>query len=59
MTDLERGIFVNQAVMMSAIDTLICTSPEITPAIKKMLHQALDEAITVTRNTFNQKDSPE
>lgn len=59
MTDIERGIFVNQAIMMSAIDTLICTNPEITPVIKKMLHQSLDEAMTVTLNTINQKDSPE
>lgn len=60
MTDkVEEQILVNQAIIMSGIDTLICANSGITPAIKRMLHEALDDAISQVWNTVDKKDSPE
>ena len=55
MTDkVEEQILVNQAIIMSGIDTLVCANSGITPAIKKMLHEAFDDAISQVWNTVNE-----
>lgn len=59
MTDIERNILTNQAIVMSGIDVLINTSNDIPPVIKGMLHKSFDEAITTSLEKVNQKDSPE
>ena len=59
MTDLEKLMLENQAVLMSAVSTLVSINPEITPVIKGLIHRSLDESITETINIINRKDSPE
>lgn len=59
MTDLEKLMLENQAVLMSAVSTLVSINPEITPVIKGLIHRSLDESITETINVINGKDSPE
>ena len=59
MTDLEKLMLENQAVLMSAVSTLVSINPEITPVIKGLIHRSLDESITETINTINKKDPPE
>ncbi len=59
MTDLEKLMLENQAVLMSAVSTLVSINPEITPVIKGLIHRSLDESITETINIINGKDSPE
>lgn len=59
MTDVERNILTNQAIIMSGIDVLTSTSNDVPPSIKGMLHKSFDEAITMTLEKVNQKDSPE
>lgn len=56
---VEEQILVNQAIIMSGIDTLVCSNSGITPAIKRMLHEALDDAISQVWTTVGKKDSPE
>ena len=59
MTDLEKIMLENQAVLMSAVSTLVSINPEIPPVIKGLIHRSLDESITETINIINGKDSPE
>lgn len=56
---VEEQILVNQAIIMSGIDTLVCINSGITPTVKRMLHEAFDDAISQVWNTVNKKDSPE
>lgn len=59
MTDIERNILGNQAIIMSGIDVIISTNNDVPPSIKGMLHKSFDEAITMILEKINQKDSPE